>query len=148
MSNRRFCRRHGLLLTSTLAVLGLPPATARAQAFHLERLRTEYASNPIGIDEPAPRLSWMLHADRRGTMQSAYEIRVARSAADLGGRSLWSSGKVASGESVNRAYGGPALEPRTRYHWQVRSWDDRGRASDWSTPAYWETGMMGGAQWK
>jgi alpha-L-rhamnosidase len=104
--------------------------------------------NPLGIDEPAPRLSWMLHAERRGTMQSAYEIRVARSIGELGRRPVWSTGKVASSESVNLPYGGPALEPRTRYHWQVRSWDDRGRASDWSAPAYWETGLMGAAQWK
>ena len=148
MSTRRHLFRRCILLTSALATIALPRGFAGAQGFHVERLRTEYAVNPIGVDEPAPRFSWMLHADRRGTTQSAYEIRVARGAGELGRRPVWSTGKVASGESVNLAYGGPALAPGTRYFWQVRSWDDRGRASDWSAPAFWETGLMGAAQWK
>jgi alpha-L-rhamnosidase len=140
--------RRWLLLPSTLFAIALLGGAARAQTFHVERLRTEYATNPVGIDEPSPRLSWMLHADRRGTLQSAYEIRVATNASDLAGSPLWNSGKMTSGESVNRAYTGPALKPGQRYHWQVRAWDDQGRASDWSAPAYWETGLMGAAQWK
>jgi alpha-L-rhamnosidase len=147
MSIRRVLSRQGLPITWALAAIVTSPPAARAQSFHVERLRTEYATNPVGIDEPAPRLSWMLHAERRGTVQSAYEVRVAKSTGDLGRRPLWSSGKVTTAESVNLPYGGPALEPRTRYHWQVRSWDDRGRASDWSAPSFWETGMMSPAQW-
>jgi alpha-L-rhamnosidase len=123
-------------------------STANAQQLTVERLRTEYATNPIGIDEPAPRLSWMLTAARRGTLQSAYEIRVATKASDLARSPTWTSGKVTSSESVNRAYSGPALVPGRRYHWQVRVWDDQGRASDWSAPGFWETGLMGAAQWK
>jgi alpha-L-rhamnosidase len=70
-----------LLITSALASLtvGARPVLAQSSDFHLEGLRTEWATNPIGIDEPAPRLTWILHADRRGTRQSAYEIRVASS---------------------------------------------------------------------
>src|SRR5215218_5073595 len=136
MRTRRFLTARRLLVASALAASLLQATGLRAQSFHVERLRTEYAVNPVGIDEAAPRMSWMLHAERRGTMQSAYEIRVARSAGDLARRPVWSSGKVASPESVNLPYAGPALEPRTRYFWQVRSWDDRGRASDWSTPAF------------
>ena len=148
MSIRRFLSFRRLLVGSALATTTLPTHVLLAQAFHLERLRTEYAVNPIGIDEPAPRLSWMLHSARRGTMQTAYEIRVAESAAGLTATPLWSSGKVMSGESSNRAYGGPAVKPGRRYHWQVRAWDDRGRATDWSAPAFWETGLMGAAQWQ
>ncbi len=138
-------RTFSVLISATLVAAA---ATADAQAFHLERLRTEYAVNPIGIDEPAPRLSWVLHSDRRATMQSAYEIRVAKSANDLGRAPVWTSGKVSSDESVNRPYDGPALAPRQRYHWQVRAWSADGRATDWSTPAFFETGLMGSAQWK
>ena len=121
--------------------------SASAQGFHLEHLRTEYSANPIGIDEPAPRLSWMLHSDRRGTRQTAYEIRVGLTAGELGRSAVWNSGKVVSDESVNRVYSGPALKPAQRYHWQVRSWDERGQASEWSTPAFFETGLMGPARW-
>ncbi|MEO8620769.1 MAG: family 78 glycoside hydrolase catalytic domain, partial [bacterium] len=81
-------------------------------------------------------------------MQTAYEIRVATNPGDLARKPSWTSGRITSGESVNRVYAGPALKPGQRYHWQVRAWDDQNRASDWSTPAYWETGMMGAAQWK
>ena len=137
-------RRH----LAALCVSLLLAATAHAQTFHVEHLRTEYAANPIGIDEPAPRLSWMLHSDRRATRQSAYEIRVGTNASDLATSAVWNSGKVASGESVNRAYAGPALAPSRRYHWQVRSWDERARVSDWSQAAFFETGLMGAAQWK
>jgi alpha-L-rhamnosidase len=137
------------LLTSALASLtvGARPVVAQSPSFHLEGLRTEWATNPIGIDEPAPRLTWTLHADRRGTRQTAYEIRVA-SHPDSFATPLWTSGRVTSTESVNRPYGGPALRPGRRYHWQVRAWDDRGQASPWSNAAYWETGLMGPAQWK
>jgi alpha-L-rhamnosidase len=136
------------LLSSALASLtfAAPPAESQS-SFHAENLRTEWATNPIGIDEPSPRLTWTLHADRRGTRQTAYEIRVA-SSPDSFASPLWTSGRVASSESVNRAYGGPALRPGRRYHWQVRAWDDRGQASPWSNAAYWETGLMGPAQWK
>src|SRR5215207_5481806 len=139
--------RH-LPLTTAVVTLALSPNLSGSQAsgFHVERLRTEYATNPVGIDEPAPRLSWMLHSDRRGTRQSAYEIRVAANADSLAAP-LWTSGKVASGESINRAYGGPALRPGRRYHWQVRAWDERGQPSPWSEAAFWETGLMGVAQW-
>ncbi len=136
-------RRHFL----TLCAIASVPLTAAAQAFAVERLRTEYFTNPIGLDEPAPRLSWMLHADRRGTRQSAYEIRVARSLNDLARAPLWSSGKTMSDASVNVPYAGPALAPTRRYYWQVRAWDDRGRGSEWSAPAFWETGLMRASHW-
>ena len=145
---RRILPRWTLLATA-LAPLALCPqrATAQSAAFHLERLRTEHATNPVGIDEPAPRLSWTLHSPRRGSRQTAYEIRVATHP-DSFASPVWSSGRVTSGESVLRPYGGPALRPGRRYHWQARAWDDRGQASPWSATAFWETGLMGAAQWK
>ena len=142
---------HSTLRLARLALVGftfLPSLStaSRAQAFHVENLRTEYAKNPIGLDEPAPRLSWILHSERRGTMQTAYEIRVAPTEAALA-KPTWTSGKVATQESVNRPYAGPALEPGTRYYWQVRSWSDHSAASDWSIPSFWETGLMSPAGW-
>ena len=46
-------------------------------------LRCEYLSDPLGIDVPAPRLSWALDGDGGGRSQSAYRIRVAADPAPL-----------------------------------------------------------------
>src|SRR5690606_27319557 len=77
--------------------------------------------------------------------QSAYRILVAHDPGDLvpGRADVWDSGRVESDRSVGVAYDGPALRPRTRYHWRVQIWDEHGRASGWSRPAWFETGMLG-----
>ena len=51
-------------LTACALLIAFPLATHEAvgQAFHVEGLRTEYAVNPIGIDEPAPRLDFSAYA--------------------------------------------------------------------------------------
>ena len=40
-------------------------------------LRCEYLSNPLGIDVPQPRFSWVLEHSARGEMQTAYQVLVA-----------------------------------------------------------------------
>jgi alpha-L-rhamnosidase len=132
-----------------LAAVLIAAATqvASAQDFHVEGLRTEYAVNPIGIDARTPRLSWRLHATRRGTTQGAYEIQVALDSGAMN-RPLWTSGRVASPASILRPYGGPPLQSSTRYYWRVRAWDDAGRASPWSTIAFFETALLDTAEWR
>ena len=99
----------------------------------------EYHRNPIGIDVAAPRLSWKLVSEADSVLQSAYEIRVAASRADVekGKRLSW-YGKVASDRSVNVPYDGEEVPPGARRYWQVRVYDQAGRVGPWSTPAYWE----------
>ena len=69
MSAPRLIPLRWFLSLATVASLAMTPTPSAAQAtgFRLEGLRTEWATNPIGIDEPAPRLTWTLHAERRGT---------------------------------------------------------------------------------
>ena len=114
------------------------------------KLVCEYHENPVGIDVEHPRLSWQLYSDQQNVVQSAYEIRVAGSAKDLSSKSkrLWSSGKVESDQSVNVVYGGPQPESMQRLYWQVRVWDNTGKASAWSDPAYWEMGILNPELWK
>ena len=75
-------------------------------------------------------------------MQTAYSIRVAIDPKFSASKTIWQSGKVASDESVLVSYKGPDLKPGQRYYWQVRVWDNKGRASKWSEVAYWETGFI------
>jgi alpha-L-rhamnosidase len=145
-------------VTKTLAILiglGLhAPSLARAATAPLPLrvvgLRTEYKQNPLGIDAPKPRLSWQIQAPGRGVTQSAYQVRVARSERALQGGSdlVWDTGRVASDESIQRAYEGPPLRSGQRYYWQVRAWDGTGKASGWSAPGWWEMGLLEAADWK
>jgi len=133
------------LLAAVLVVAAT--RVASAQAFHVEGLRTEYAVNPVGIDARTPRISWRLHATRRGTTQGSYEIQVALDSGAMN-RPLWTSGRVASPASILRPYGGPPLHSSTRYYWRVRAWDDAGRASPWSSIAFFETALLDSAEWR
>ncbi|MFV2173268.1 family 78 glycoside hydrolase catalytic domain [Actinomadura sp. LOL_016] len=144
----RPARSRLLILLSALVLAvtagGAPPAVAGPGGVRVAATTTEYGDRPLGIDDPRPRLSWRLASPARDQSQSAYEIRVASSRAKLAAGDVWTSGKVESAQSVLVPYGGPALEPRTRYHWTVRVWDGSGRASKWSEPTWWETGLLDG----
>ena len=110
----------------------------------VSQLRTEHLTDPVGIGERRPLLSWEVSdASRRGVTQSTYEIRVKS-----GGRTVWRTGKVASAESAGVFYDGTPLTSDTRYTWQVRVWDDRGKASAWSRPAFWRTGLFDVGEWQ
>ena len=128
-----------------------PAFAAKAQApLRVVGLRTEYRENPLGIDARKPRLSWRIESLGRGVVQSAYEIRVARSERGLQskGDRVWESGEVASDESIQRPYEGPALRSGERCYWQVRVWDGSGMPSAWSAPAWWEMGLLEPSDWK
>ena len=103
------------------------------------KLTCESRVNPIGLDEKHPNFGWQLVSDERNAYQSAYRVRVMREEENT---PVWDSGRVESDESLYVPYEGEALEPRTRYFWQVCVWDKAGQASGWSEKAYWETGLM------
>ena len=131
-----------------LAVLAAPGAYGR-ESVTVTDLRTEYAYNPLGIDERHPRLSWVLESSERGQAQTAYQLQVATSPWRLhtDRPDVWNSGKVKSPQSVNVAYSGPALRPASRYWWRVRAWDASGRPSEWSEPSSWEMAKLGPSGW-
>ena len=129
------------LLVAALCIL-LSTLGASGQVT-LQHLTTENLVNPIGIDVATPRFSWQLVSNQRNTSQTAWELKV------LSGKNIvWNSGKVASSQSVQVAYAGKALQPATRYQWQVRVWDNNGSTTAWSTPASFETALMETGNWK
>ena len=124
------------LLAVAAAAEGADPAPSR--------LTVDYAGAALGIDDPAPRLGWQPVARR----QVAYRIRVARSADALEADQLvWDSGRIASAANAQIPYAGPALAARSRYWWQVKTWDADGHESGWSRPAWWEMGLLAPADW-
>ena len=100
-------------------------------------LTCDYMANPIGFDFRKPGFGWMTESDAVNGSQSAYRIQIARSDgfSDL----VVDSGRIDS-ELSACVQVEVALEPRTRYFWRVRIWDNEGRESDWSEAAWFETG--------
>ncbi|MET8174397.1 alpha-L-rhamnosidase [Streptomyces clavifer] len=136
-----------LAAVSAPAAHGAGPARAAAGRARVTGPTVEYVRHPLGLDTPRPRLSWPVASDRAGGRQSAYQLRVATSPDRLGKPDVWDSGKVVSEQSVLVPYAGPEPASRTRYHWSVRVWDAEGRASAWSDPSWWETGLLVDSDW-
>jgi alpha-L-rhamnosidase len=110
--------------------------------------RCENLLNPRGVDKVQPALSWQISTPKRNAVQSAYEIRVGNSLASLGKGTTWKSGKVQSDQSVFVKYAGQPLESGKTYFWQVRVWDQDGKASDWSAAANFQMGLLNATDWK
>jgi alpha-L-rhamnosidase len=112
-------------------------------------LRVDEMKAPLGIDDAAPRFSWQLADPARGAKQTAYEVQVASKAVALnnGKADVWSSGRIATGESLNVRYGGPALQPSMRYFWRVKVWGAEGKPYRASAIGWWETGLMKQEAW-
>ena len=121
-----------------------------SKSIRIQRLRCEYRDRPLGIDHPAPRLSWTLESPVRGQKQTAYRVLAARSmkALHAGRGDLWDSGKVKSNRSVNIIYAGDALASGERCFWKVKVWDKNGEPSNWSDPSSWEMGLLKAGDWK
>lgn len=113
------------------------------------KLVCEYHVNPIGMDVDKPRLSWQILSDQKDVLQTAYEIRVFDTSLDKTKKrkQIWTSGKVASDNSVNVAYAGPKLKSAQRVYWQVRIWDNNNKSTSWSELAYWEMGILIPNEW-
>ncbi|HEV2318398.1 MAG TPA: family 78 glycoside hydrolase catalytic domain [Verrucomicrobiae bacterium] len=105
--------------------------------------------NPLAIDRDAARFTWMSKDMDRGERQTAYEIILytsprssdSRLTTQDSGLIRWDSGKVDSDQSASVGYTGPALPATSRFWWKVRIWDQTGKASPYSVPAYFDTGL-------
>ena len=154
LPRRTFLRAAGAVPATLAAGQWLPASASAADRASgpkttVSRLTTESLVTPLGVDVPRPRLSWAVTTGEPGWTQSAYQVRVATSEDLLrrGAPDVWDSGRVASAESADITCGGGALAPATRYYWSVQVLDAQGRPSGWSTPSWWETGLLADADW-
>ncbi len=118
----------------------------------IQSLQCENQQNPIGIDVLHPRLGWLLRHEKgaRGQYQTAYRIQVASSVKLLnaGQPDIWDSGIIDSIQSNNISYQGKVLSSDQRYYWRVKIWDNRKKASTWSSTSFWEMGLLKDTDWK
>src|SRR5258707_8407034 len=114
-------------LVGVLLVLWMNGANAQG-ALSPVNLHCALRTNPLGIDDAAPRLSWQLQSNgqARGEVQSAYQIQAGSSA---GAADLWDSGKVASSQALDIMYAGLPLVRGQKCFWQVRVFE-------WTTNVY------------
>jgi len=135
---------HFVLLGCLLATL-----PASGGSFSVSNPRCEYRNNPIGVDSPRPRLSWVIQSGERGVSESAYQILVASSPEllDQNHGDLWDSGKVNSDASIQIEYAGSPLPSGQTCFWKVQAWNQAGQTSGWSEPARWTTGLPAASDW-
>lgn len=143
--------RASLAVLAAVCVLpSIPARGAETAAIEPVALQTEFLSNPQGLDDRQPRLSWQIASGARGLKQTGYRVVVASASerldADEG--DLWDSGRVAGGDTIQIAYGGRALASRQTCFWKVKVWDAEGKAGDWSRPGRWTMGLIEASDWQ
>ena len=126
-------------------IIELQAATIRPAGLSCEQI-----TNPLGIGVRQPLLSWIIESSENDMRQSAYEIIVSNSKADIdkNNGNSWHTSKVASDETVFVPYQGAPLQSFMRYWWKVRVYDQNGNPSEWSAPAWFETAMLDVSDWK
>ena len=101
------------------------------------RIKTEFLSNPIGVDFQNPLISWNCEG---GIKQTAYRI-----VASSGGAVAWDSGKIESGDM--RVIYPHLLASRERVELTITLWDEDGNEGE-SATAFFEMGLLCSTDWK
>ncbi|MHA2184037.1 MAG: family 78 glycoside hydrolase catalytic domain [Promethearchaeota archaeon] len=113
-------------------------------------LRCEYLPNPIEIDVPNPRFSWLLEHEQNNQSQSAYQIIVSSDEllSNKEEGDMWDTGKVISQNSLNIEYNGSSLKSNNTYYWRVRWWDRNDTESNFSQISAFGMALLGKTDWK
>jgi len=138
--------RRPTLAPAVVAIFVLAFFAAETHAMTVGHMTVNGRTNPLGIGAEDISFAWTIEVKERGVVQSAYQIRVGK---EEGGNDVWDSGRVSSDRQVDVALPGDVrLSSATRYHWQVRIWDNNGGGGRWSAPAWFETGLRSADDWE
>jgi alpha-L-rhamnosidase len=131
------CLAMGILLSACVA--------PRGWALSVGQVTINARANPLGIAGDDISFAWAISAEERGTVQSAYQVRVGTNESSA---EVWDSGTVKSDRQIDVTLPpNICLKSGARYFWQVKIWDGNGVASEWSKPAWFETGLLSAADW-
>ncbi|RKN78670.1 alpha-L-rhamnosidase [Ulvibacterium marinum] len=116
----------------------------------IDTVTVEYLDNPLGIDNPTPRISWVMSSKGKNKKQSAYRIKVATSEEALEKESglLWDSGKLISDQNSQIRYAGTLLKSGQSCYFKIKIWDENDVESDWSETGFWTMGLLNEQDWK
>jgi alpha-L-rhamnosidase len=134
----------------TVATCGIVYHASAADILQPVNPRCEYLVDPLGIDQTAPRLSWMLESTKRGDHQAAYQVLVASTPELLNKDQgdLWDSGKVESEDNTAVVYSGKPLQSQTGCYWKVRVWSAlTDEQPQWTPSARWTMGLLKPEDW-
>src|SRR5258708_2738313 len=124
--------------------------SGRVAGQKVEEMKCEQQWFPSeGIDVSNPRLSWRITGEGQDLRETAWQVIVASSRANLEKNKgdLWNSGKVAGDQSWMVPYAGVPLKSRMLCYWKVRVWTNRGD-SIWSDYEWWTMGLLKPSDWK
>ncbi len=118
--------------------------------FVVTNLTCESLENPLGINTTNPGFSWINKSNRQGALQTAYQILVASKQQLLNEENAdcWNSGKIESDSSLFVSYRGKPLASGQFLYWTVRTWDNNGKVTSWSTPAHFSIGLLTENDWR
>ncbi len=133
-----------------LAVLAMCALTNAALAASAPvKLRCNYLTDPLGLDDLRPALGWQMVSGTSGASQTAYRVIVSSTEDAISSNrgDMWDTRKIESSLSVGIEYAGKTLTSRTKCYWKVMTWDNEGNPSPWSAPAFWSMGLLNGSDW-
>ena len=136
---------------SVLIILFLKIGALYGYELEVKKLKCDFQTNPIAIDNKTPGLSWEIHSpDQRNIMQDSYQILVASSKELLNTKDadMWNSGNIKSDNSAQVIYRGSLLKSTTRYFWKIMIKDKNDVSSSFSEVSFFETGLFEQDDWK
>ena len=119
-----------------------------AQISAVYDLETDQATNPLGIDNTSPTLSWKIQSNRDSVFQTSFQIQIAISKYDLINEENLLVDKKINNDFNAFQVQNLDLVSRQRYWWRVKVWDNYGATSTWSAANWWEMALLKESDWQ